>query len=196
MKHKSVYRKNQNQVSILPAFNQPLTAKQLSLKTGIPADTCGYLLSKLAKNNLVNCLNPSAGSSRLYWLTKSGRHRQKDICKKMSLPYKEYSLPDIDWALYGRICFNQRCAVIKTLTEPMQPARIKQVLRLQRPNIKISANNIRDVIRFLSSEKIVQPVKIKKKAHPRYELTESGHIFRRLLITSMSHIGQNSSNHI
>ncbi len=196
MKHKSVYRKNKNEVRILPAFNQPLTAKQLAFKTGIPVNTCGYLLLKLAKNNLVTCLNPSAGSSRLYWLTNSGKRHQKYICKKMSLPYKECSLPCIDWALYGRICFNQRCAVIKTLTEPMQPARIKQVLRLQRPNIKISANNIRDVIRFLSSEKIVRPVKVRKKAHPRYELTESGLIFRRLLITSMSHIGQNSSNHI
>ena len=196
MKQKPVYRENQNEGRILPAFNQPLTAKQLGLKTGIPADTCGYLLSKLAKNNLVNCLNPSAGSSRLYWLTKSGQRHQKNICKNYSLPYKEYSLPDIDWALYGRICFNHRCAVIKTLTEPMQPARIKQVLRLQRPNIKISANNIRDVIRFLLSEKIVRPIMVKKKLHPRYELTELGHIFRRLLITSMSHIGQNSSNHI
>ena len=199
MEHRTVYRpaiESQNGRQVLLASNQPLTAKQISGKTGIPEDTCSYLMAKFAKNGLITCLNPMAGNSRLYWLTELGRKCQKDICRKLNLPYAEYSLPNIDWELYGWICFNHRSAIIKTLTEPMQPSKIKQILRRQKPDIKISANNIRDVIRLLLAKKIVQPVKIKKKAHPRYELTYLGKTFRQLLINSKAHIGQNSSNHI
>jgi predicted transcriptional regulator len=199
MEHRTVYQpaiESQNDRKILLAFNQPLTAKQVSGKTGIPEDTCGNLMGKFTKNSLITCLNPAAGNSRLYWLTEPGKKCQKDICRKLNLPYAEYSLPNIDWELYGWICFKHRSAVIITLTEPMQPSKIKQILRIQKPNVKISANNVRDVIKWLLANKIVQPVKIRKKTHLRYELTDLGKTFRQLLISSKAHIGQNSSNHI
>ncbi len=44
-----------------------------------------------------------------------------------------------------------------------------------------TANNVRDVIRFLRSTEIVQPIKVIKKAHLHYELTEQGKHFQRLL---------------
>ena len=199
MEHRTVYQpaiESQNDRKVLLAFNQPLTAKQVAGKTGIPEDTCICLIAKFAKNGLTTCLNPAAGNSRLYWLTELGKKCQKDLYRKLNQPYTEYSLPNIDWELYGWICFNHRSAIIKTLTEPMQPSKIKQILRIQKPNIKISANNIRDVIRLLLAKKIVQPVKIKKKAHLRYELTDLGRTLRQLLINSKAHIEQNSSNHI
>lgn len=187
---------SQNDRKFLLAFNQPLTAKQVAGKIGIPEDTSSYLMAKFAKNSLTTCLNPVAVNSRLYWLTELGKKYQMELCSQLNLSCSEYELPKIDWQLYGWMCFNHRSAVIKTLTEPMQPSKIKQILRIQRPNIKISANNIRDVVRLLLAKKIVQPVKIKKKAHPRYELTDLGKTFRQLLINSKAHIGQNSSNHI
>ena len=199
MENQTVYRpaiESQNDREILLAFNQPLTTKQVAGKTGIPEDICGYLIAKFAKNGLAACLNPIAGNSRLYWLTDLGKKRQKDMCGKLNLPCREYDLPNIDWQLYGWICFNHRSAVIKTLTEPMQPSKIKQILRIQKPNIKISANNIRDIIRLFLTKGIVRPVKIKKKAHLRYELTDLGRTLRHLLINSKAQIGQNSSNHI
>jgi len=199
MEHRTVYQpaiESQNDRKVLLAFNQPLTAKQIAGQTGIPEDTCSYLIAKFAKTGITTCLNPAAGNSRLYWLTELGKKCQKEICRQFNLSHKEYDLPNIDWGLYGWICFNHRSAIIKTLTEPMQPSKIKQILRIQKPNIKISANNIRDVIRLLLAKKIVQPVKIKKKAHPRYELTDLGRTLRQLLINSKAHIGQNSSNYI
>jgi DNA-binding HxlR family transcriptional regulator len=199
MEHRTVYQpaiEGQNDRKVLLAFNQPLTAKQVAGKTGIPEDTCSCLIAKFAKNGLTTCINPAAGNSRLYWLTKLGRKCQKELCRELNQPYTEYDLPNIEWELYGWICFNHRSAIIKTLIEPMQPSKIKQILRIQKPNIKISANNIRDVIRLLLAKKIVQPVKIKKKAHPRYELTDLGRTLRQLLINSKAHVGQNSSNHI
>ena len=64
----------------------------------------------------------------------------------------------------------------------MQPSEIKRILRIQRAHIRISANNIRDVVRLLLTKGIFRPVKVKKKAHLRYELTELGIKFRQLLI--------------
>jgi len=199
MENKTVYPseiRNPNDRKFLLAFNQPLTAKQVSGKIGIPEDTCGNMMGKFTKNSLITCLNPSAGNSRLYWLTELGKKYQMELCNQLNLAYTEYILPNIDWKLYGGICFKHRSAVIITLTEPMQPAKIKQILRIQKPNIKISANNIRDVIKWLLANKIVRPVKIKKKAHPRYELTDLGKILKQLLINSKVYIGQNSSNNI
>ena len=50
--------------------------------------------------------------------------------------------------------------------------------------MKISANNIRDVVKLLLEKGIVQKVQVRKKAHPRYELTDSGNQFRELLMQS------------
>ena len=64
----------------------------------------------------------------------------------------------------------------------MQPAEIKRILRLHKPDIKISANNVRDIVQLFLAKEIVRPVKIRKKAHLRYELTDSGNKLRQLII--------------
>ena len=64
----------------------------------------------------------------------------------------------------------------------MQPAEIKKVLRIRRPNVKISANNVRDIIKLFLARNIVSLVKIRKKAHPKYELTDLGTKLRQLLL--------------
>lgn len=166
---------------ILTAMKQPLTAKQVGRKTGIPMDTCSYILAKFSAKGLLTCLNPEARNSRLYWLTTLGRAYRKQLQQDLNLPYTEYDLPDVNWALYGWLCFSHRSAVIRTLSCPMQPSEIKRFLRIHRPNMKISANNIRDVIRLLLARKIVRPVRVRKKAHLLYELTDLGNRFRQLL---------------
>jgi hypothetical protein len=185
MKNSKVYQwiiEEGNRKKILIAVSQPMTAKQLSRTTGIPVDTCSYLISKFTFKGVLICLNPSAVKSRLYWFTKFGIRCRKQLHQVLDLPYEEYTLPDIDWHLYGWVNFNHRTAVIKTLTAPMQPSEIKRFLRVHRSGVRISANNIRDIIKLFSARSIVRPVKIKKKAHPRYELTELGTKFRQLLI--------------
>ena len=63
----------------------------------------------------------------------------------------------------------------------MQPTTIKRRAKQQDQKIKMSANNVRDVIRLFLQKEIVKPVKVRKKAHLRYELTESGKQLRQLL---------------
>ncbi len=109
------------------------------------------------------CLNPKSRNSRLYGLPKKGIVYRNQLSKKYGIPVKKYKLPDIDWQLYGWVCFDHRIAVIKALNEPMRPSEIKKTLRLHKPNLKISANNIRDIIRLFASKNIVEPVKVKKQ---------------------------------
>jgi len=177
-------KKEESRRKTLMALKQPLTAKQLARKTGIPMDTCSYMIGKFTAKGLVTCLNPRARNSRLYWTTGLGRKCQKQLHQNFGLPEKEYDLPSVNWDIYGWVCYSHRAAVICVLSEPMQPSEIKRTLRIHRPNIKISANNIRDVVRLLLENGIVQKVYARKKAHPRYELTDAGNQFRQLLIQS------------
>jgi hypothetical protein len=178
--------KEESHRKILTALKMPLTAKQLARKTGIPVGTCSYIVAKFTLKGIFTCLNQDAQNSRVYWLTELGISCQKQFCQDLNIPYKEYDLHSVNWALLGWVCFSHRSIVIKTLNMPMQPAEIKKQIRLQKTDTKISANNIRDVIKLFLAKGIVQPVKIRKKAHPRYELTELGIKLRQLLIQAES----------
>jgi len=162
-------------------LTQPMTAGQIARKTGIRLDTCSHLTGKCVAQGLLVCLNPQQRNSRLYWLTVRGRRLSKKLHRDANLPYKEFDLPAISWSLYGWVCFTHRSAVIKTLSGPMQPSQIKRVLMIHQSSIKINTNNIRDIIKLLLSKNIVKSVQVKKKAHPRYELTETGLQLKRLL---------------
>lgn len=174
--------KSKKRKQLLLNLKQPMTALQLSKQAGISLDQCSSLISQLVLCNLVKCLNPSAKRSRIYWLTSIGVLCQKKLCKDQCIPCIAKKLPDINWELYGWICFNHRATIIKALTEPMQPAAIKRRLIRQNSMIKMSANNARDVIRLLVQKKIVKPIKVGKKVHPQYELTEIGTTLRELLL--------------
>lgn len=169
---------------VLQAFNQPLISRQISRKTGIPQGTCSYLIATFVDKGLLVCLNSSAQNSRLYWLTENGHHCLQKLIKH----YHKPKLPDIDWTLYGWTCYTHRSAIIKMLIQPMQPSEIKRLFRLQGTHIRISANNIRDIIRLFLSKGIVRPVKLKKRAHLLYELTDLGTKLRQLLIRAETHL--------
>ena len=185
MQQNNVYEwisREENRRKIILSIQQPLTAKQVSRKTGIGKDTCSYLLSKFASKGIVSCLNPTARSSRLYWVTELGKEYQRELSP--DYPDLDEDFLKIDWELYGWVCFSHRATIIQILTEPMQPAGMKKKLRLIGSKIPISANNIRDVIRLFLQKRIVQKVFVRKKIHPQYELSEIGTKFRRLLASA------------
>ena len=64
----------------------------------------------------------------------------------------------------------------------MQPAVVKRKIKQHNPKIKMSANNVRDIVKLFGQKGIVRPVKIGKKAHLRYELTDTGTKLRQLLM--------------
>lgn len=165
--------------SILLRLTQPVTSTQLARRLGISLDRCSNVLAGLLGKRLIRCLNPAATRSRLYWLTKSGRKCQREMDSQRTVIS---DIPDIDWKLYGTICFSHRSEVIRTLTAPMQPAQIKRRAAFRKPGLRMSANNVRDVIHYLKTHGVVRPIPIKKRAHPCYELTEIGQHFQRLLL--------------
>ncbi len=184
MKRKEAYewaQRSEKRKSVLMSLKQPMTASQLSKKTGLSLDQYSLSLGQLSLCGLVKCLNPYAKRSRLYWLTPVGILCQKKLTKDKTLPDIAKDLPDIDWELYGWLCYNHRSAIIKALTEPMQPATIKRKAKQQNPKIKMSANNVRDIMKLFLEKEIVKPIKLRKKAHLRYELTELGHKIQGLL---------------
>ncbi len=160
-----------------------MTAKQLSRKTRIGIDTCSHVVGRFAQQHLAVCLNPAARSSRLYGLTDLGRKCREKLCRALGLPEKPEvcEVLGVDWELYGWLCFSHRAAIMRILSEAMQPSAMKRKLRSVNSSVKISANNIRDVIRLFLQKGIVRKILVRKKAHPRYELTEDGLAFQKLL---------------
>ena len=171
--------------TVLLSLRQPMTAKQVGKKTGVSPDAGSHLLRRMAGKGLVACVNPDARCSRLYRVTELGQACRDRVRKDLALPRDGEPTSDfgsIDWELYGWICFNHRAIVIRTLTRPMQPSEIKRIIRARKPQVKISANNIRDVVKLLLARGIVKPVKVSRKAHLRYELTDLGRQLQKLLI--------------
>ena len=187
MQNSNVYiwlTEKEDRRKVLLSMDQPLTAGQISKRVGIPLDSCSHILRKLKKKNMTLCLNPKSRNSRLYGLTQKGKVYRNQLSKKHGIPVKKYNLPDVNWQLYGWVCFDHRAATIKALNEPMRASEIKKILRLHKPNIKISANNIRDIIRLFEAKNIVEPVKVKKMSYPRYQLTDIGIQLKKLIINA------------
>ncbi len=167
---------------VLANLNQPLTAKQLSQRLGITTDSCSFLFWQLSVYELLYCLNPEARTNRLHWVTAVGNTCQRKLREALHLPQLLHRFPNIKWKLYGQVCFSHRSAVIRALAKPMRPAAIKRNAKSQDPNLRMSANNVRDVIRILLDYGVVRPVWTEKKAHPDYDLVGEGSQFRELLL--------------
>lgn len=166
---------------VLASLSQPLTAKQIARGTGLPFDSCRDAVAALARRGMVRCLNPNANKSRLYWLTRQGSACQRVLRAVRGLPRSGSDFPRVDWPLYGWVCFTHRAAVVKSLVQPLQPSAIKRKARSQNDGLRMSANNVRDIIRLFHARGIVAVVRVGRKSHPRYRLTETGEKLRVLL---------------
>ena len=166
---------------IIREVTQPLTATHLSRRTGMLRHTCTKLLLELAVYELVYCLNEHTHRSRVYWLTYLGLASQLKLCELLSVAPPTHDFPKIDWHLYGWVCFGHRTAIINALVHPMRPPAIKRRARLHDDALRMSADNVRDVILLFLAKGIVRPVYVRKKGYPAYELTDVGVALRRLL---------------
>ncbi len=166
--------------TVLHGLAQPLTATQLAKPTGLTRAACSRVLSDLAHRGLARCLSPAARRSRVYGLTRAGKalrsHYVSDAPRRVQGP--------IDWPLFGWVCFRHRAAIVRALSSPMQPAEIKRRARSLDRSLRVSAGNVRDVVKLFLRRGIVSAVSLRKRAHPRYELTPVGQQLRELLISA------------
>ena len=167
---------------IIRDFDQPLTATQIARRVRVSLDRVLHLLWALTLYGVLYCLNQNTRHNRLYWITRLGKARQRRLRQMLELKPLAHFFPDVPWDLYSSICYNHRSAVLRALHGPMQAAAVKRRAVFQNPQIRMSANNVRDVMRYLLGTGIVRRVTVRKKAHPRYELTELGKVFQNLLV--------------
>ncbi|HQP33748.1 MAG TPA: hypothetical protein PLI95_01150 [Polyangiaceae bacterium] len=172
---------DERRLATLRTLTQPLTASHLAQRTQRPRSACSALLRQLASRRLVRCLNNSARRSRVYGLTLKGHACLGAMGSQNAEPRRT---PEVDWAIYGWICFSQRSAVLKALTEPLQPATIKRRALRHDPTLTMSANNVRDVIRLFLAKGLVSRVHRRAALHPQYALTALGRSLHELLMTA------------
>ncbi len=139
------------------------------------------LIAGLRTAHLIECLNGAASSSRVYALSDLGRSSRSVVAAGALRSVESYFFPRLAWRDYGWCCFSHRRAIVKTLTEPLYPALIKRRARQRWPGIRMSQNNVRDVIRLMRARGIVRPVPMRKRAYPYYELTRRGALIQKLL---------------
>lgn len=160
---------------------QPMTVAQLARNVAMTLNGSCECLRQLRDPGYVKCLNPDAMIGRVYWLTSQGMDIQELIYRERNIPMPERFFPLVDWNLYGRVCSTHRSIVIQALSQPMQPATIKRKAYASDRSIRMSANNTRDVVRFLLKCLVVERVHRKRSAHPLYQLTALGLQYRTLL---------------
>ena len=174
---------------LLKHLSQPMTAQQLSELVDLSRRDCSDVLAELSNAGLLTCLNSEALRSRLYGLTLLGQATRSDFYPHL----RAYQQPaGIDWSLYGFVCFSHRSAVILSLDLPRSPAEIKRHARCCNPNIRMSANNVRNVIREFKQMGIVSVLQT-RGAYPKYELTEEGRQFQTLLRQAASTLDNDSN---
>lgn len=166
----------------LAGIDQPLTTSQLAKRLGASLDLAGYQLWLLAQQGLVECVNPSARHGRLYYLAVGGHRAQALLRKTSGLPPLSHTLPPLDWDLYGWLCFRHRSAVVKTLDRPLRPAQIKRRARMRDERVRMSAGNVREIIKLLVRRGVARPVERPHEPFPMYELTTEGSACRDLLL--------------
>ncbi|MCG3132744.1 MAG: hypothetical protein FLDDKLPJ_03610 [Phycisphaerae bacterium] len=166
---------------VLLNFSQPLTANQMSKRTGLSLDACSYVFWEFTLKKLSTCLNNAAQRNRVYWLSRLGlvcrRRSFRDQEKEMPTPF----VPDVDWDLYGQVCHRHRSAIIKALREPMQPAAAKRRARALDPTLRMSGNNARDVMRWLRKAGLVDAIREPGARFPKYRLLQMGEDIRSFI---------------
>ena len=167
---------------IIRDFDQPLTATQIARRTGISLDRALHLLWALTLHGVLCSLNQNTRHNRVHWLTELGKACQRRLRETLALRPLAHFLPDVPWDLYSSLCYSHRCAVVKAMNGPMQAAAVKRKAVFQNTLLRMSANNVRDVMRYLLNNGIVRRVVLRRRRHPRYELTDMGKVFQNLLV--------------
>ena len=161
-----------------------MTTKQLSQRIKSDLDNCGAVLWELQVHGLVVCLSPKARRSRVFGLTPQGEECRARVARhqKVEGNTSPYFCPAMDWEIYAWVCYSHRSVIIKAMDRSLQPSAIKRRARMLYPDIRMSANNVRDNIRLMKEKGIVAQVWERKRAHPRYSLTSLGNMLRELLL--------------
>ena len=147
----------------------PRTVSQLARRLQISRDHCSDLLQRARSTGYVICVNSGSPRTRVYAPT-ARTHKQIHGQVIRLIATREPG----DWRDYAFVASRHRLAVVIAMEGPMQAAAIKRRARYLNPNVRMSANNVRDVLRALLGRGVVRVVLLRNKAHRRFELTPKG----------------------
>ena len=183
---RQIYWLNENKIAkkILCNLKTPMTGRQLSQILKIDLNVCGHILRSFRKRGLAYCCNPQAKISRLYYLTLDGKVCLSKFSDSGNSNFVSENIYDFDWETFGWVCFSRRASILKVLNEPMNSPTIRRRILSNNYTSSIGEGNIRDVIREFLKKGIVKKVWIRKRVHPRYELTDLGKKLQSLLMRS------------
>lgn len=173
--------RSEARVRALHQFTQPLTPVQLARRLEVSLSRASRLARSLANDGLLRCLNPEARQNRVYWLTDQGQEAQLSGVPNKELETLVHDFPNVDWSQYAWVCNRHRESVIKALTRPLPPPRIKRTARQHNPELRMSNGNCREVVRDMRKRGIIRPVELPGQPHPAYTLTDESTHYQRLL---------------
>jgi hypothetical protein len=174
-------RQSPRRRTLLASLLQPLTAVQVARRTSWSLDACRHAFGDLNEHALLRCMNTDARRFRLYWLTEEGVSCQRQVRRRLCLAAASLHFPAVNWALYGDMCFSHRAAIIKALSEPLQPAAVKRRAKQRDPSLRMSAGNAREAIKVMRQRGVVKSVQFDGERWSRFELTPVGRKIRTLL---------------
>lgn len=165
--------------AVVEHLDQPLTATQLAQRCRLSRSACSRLLSALLNNGLAVCLNPSARRSRVYELTEEG-FRLRRAGQRGSIA----GVSAAEAALFGWLCFRHRAGVLLVMGRHMQPPEIKRRAQARDPSLRISAGNVRAVLKLLVDRGIALRIIDGASERPLYGLTPLGRQMQARLLTA------------
>lgn len=172
--------------TVLSRLSHPATATQVSRSTGSPPGRISRAISEFSNRDILRCLNPIARRQRVYWLTREGARLRGALVKSLDIdPGRKPPIGKINWRLYGEMCHRHRSAVLRSMEAPAQIAALRRRAVDRDRNLRMSANNARDVMRELRARQLVRQVPGKRRrSRPLYELSESGKAVQQMLLAA------------
>jgi len=170
---------------VILALDHPSTSSQLAKHVGDKPERTSRILRRMVAESLAECLNPNAQSSRIYGLTDLGHWCRKRLVQQRDDKTKVRPISGLpteilpistgfDWELLGWVSFRHRAAVIKALVGPMQAVSIRRKAVQHNPALRMSANNVREVLRCLLERDVVERIEVPNSVYPHFELTPVG----------------------
>lgn len=179
-------RRSVRRQHLMRLLSQPMTPAHLAQQAGLTTKAACKVVAELREHGLIECLTPNIQRGRLYARTTLGESVWSLIKKRSASEPPANKLPAEDHLAYASVCYRHRSVVVRGLGMPRQASQIKHWIRSNLPGAKISANNVRDVLRKLIRIGIVYRTNSDHEYYPVYALTKRGQRFRDLLDQAMS----------
>src|SRR3989338_2997502 len=171
--------------AVLIAFDRPQTPTELKKKTKVKEDYITRLLREFRGLGLIECLNNSELSGRIYRLTPKGRRLRNILCKKLE-NYKPYKEPDkdFDWMAYAKVMRGKQRKAVFLVMDTVWRTREGIRRKALEINNKIWRPNSYEVLNDLLKAELIETTWERNKAY--YRLSETGAKLKELITGSLT----------